>query len=300
MRIDKWLVGLLLVIFGPSQLAGQGTEPLTLEYMLYRDSPEARALRPADMPFPAHKIVGNIYFVGESRHASFLITTPEGHILINSNYERNVPWIRESVEQLGFRFSDIKIVLGSHAHSDHMEGDARVKELTGAEVMALDLDLPGLEQIRPGGKPHPIDRVLHEFDRVTLGGTTLVARLTPGHTRGCTSWTTAAVEGGISYNVVIMGCIGANGRIVLVDNEDYPEIADDFKRTYALLRSLDADVFMGSHNDHYNMVEKHAAIGPGRNPFVDPEGYLHAIDNYEKLFNYKLEEQSKAGSASPR
>ena len=293
MRIDKWLVGLLLVIFGPSQLAGQGTEPLTLEYMLYRDSPEARALRPADMPFPAHKIVGNIYFVGESRHASFLITTPEGHILINSNYERNVPWIRESVEQLGFRFSDIKIVLGSHAHTDHMEGDARVKELTGAQVMALDLDVPALERIRPGGKPHPIDRV-------TLGDTTLVARLTPGHTRGCTSWTTQTMEDGNTYDVVIMGCIGANGRIVLVNNEDYPEIADDFKRTYALLRSLDADVFMGSHNDHYNMVEKHAAIGRGPNPFVDPEGYRHAIDNYEKVFNFKLEEQSKAGSASPR
>ncbi len=238
--------------------------------------------------------------MGESRHASFLITTAEGHILINSNYERNVPWIRESVEQLGFRFSDIKIVLGSHAHTDHMEGDARVKELTGAQVMALDLDVPALERIRPGGKPHPIDRVLHEFDRVTLGDTTLVARLTPGHTRGCTSWTTQTMEDGNTYDVVIMGCIGANGRIVLVNKEDYPEIADDFKRTYALLRSLDADVFMGSHNDHYNMVEKHAAIGRGPNPFVDPEGYRHAIDNYEKVFNFKLEEQSKAGSASPR
>ncbi len=163
--------------------------------------------------------------------------------------------------------------------------------------MALDLDVPALQQIRPGGKPHPIDRVLHEFDRVTLGDTTLVARLTAGHTRGCTSWTTEAIEGGRTYDVVIMGCIGANGRIVLVDNEDYPEIADDFKRTYALLRSLDADVFMGSHNDHYNMIEKHAAIGRGPNPFIDPEGYLHAIDNYEKVFNYKLEEQSKTAGA---
>ena len=137
------------------------------------------------------------------------------------------------------------------------------------------------------------------MDSVTLGGTTLVAHLTAGHTRGCTSWTTETMEGGSSYKVVIMGCISANGRIVLVDNEDYPEIADDFKRTYALLRSLDADVFLGSHNDHYNMVEKHAAIGRGPNPFVDPEGYHHAIDNYEKLFNYKLEEQSKAAVRAP-
>ena len=299
MRIDTWVIGLLLVMCGPSPLVAQGTEPLTLEFLLYRDSPEARALRPADMPFPAHKIVGNIYFVGESRHASFLVTTPEGHILINSNYERNLPLVRESIEDLGFRFDDIKIVLGSHAHADHMEGDARIKELTGAQVMALDLDVPGLEQLRPGGKPHPIDRVLHEFDRVTLGDTTLVARLTPGHTRGCTTWTTETMESGRSYDVVIMGCIGANGRIVLVDNADYPDIADDFKRTYALLRSLEADVFLGSHNDHYNMVEKHAAIGRGPNPFVDPEGHHHAIDNYEKLFNYKLEEQSKAAVPAP-
>ena len=299
MRIDKWVMGLLLVMVGPVHSGAQGTEPLTIEFLLYRDSPEARVLRAPDMPFPAHKIVGNIYFVGESRHASFLITTPEGHILINSNYERNLPWIRESIAELGFEFDDIKIVLGSHAHADHMEGDALVKELTGAQVMALDLDVPGLRQIRPGGKPHPIDRVLHEMDSVTLGGTRLVAHLTAGHTRGCTSWTTETMEGGRSYNVVIMGCIGANGRIVLVDNEDYPEIADDFKRTYALLRSLDADVFLGSHNDHYNMVEKHAAIGRGPNPFVDPEGYHHAIDNYEKLFNYKLEEQSKAAVRAP-
>ena len=98
MRIDTWVIGLLLVMCGPSPLVAQGTEPLTLEFLLYRDSPEARALRPADMPFPAHKIVGNIYFVGESRHASFLVTTPEGHILINSNYERNLPWVRESID----------------------------------------------------------------------------------------------------------------------------------------------------------------------------------------------------------
>ena len=158
----------------------------------------------------------------------------------------------------------------------------------------MDRDTPALERLRPGGKPHPIDRVLHDLDQVTLGDTTLEARLTPGHTPGCTSWTMETMEGGRSYDVVIMGCIGANRRIVLVDNEAYPQIADDFKRTYALLRSLDADVFLGSHGEHYNMVEKYAAIGQGPNPFVDPEGYLHAIDNYEQLFNYKLEEQTRA------
>ena len=143
-RLKMWMTCALLAVLCPAPAGAQGTEPLTLEYMLDRDSPEARALRPPDAPFPAHKIVGNIYFVGESRHASFLITTPEGHILINTNYERNIPWIRESVEQLGFRFDDIKIVLGSHAHADHMEGDALVQELTGAQVMAMGLDVPRL------------------------------------------------------------------------------------------------------------------------------------------------------------
>jgi len=294
MRTGTLILLFLLAAAGTSQLLGQGMKPLSLEFMLARDSPEGRAQRTEEKQFPAHKVIGNIYSVGEDTHASFLITTPQGHILINSNYERNVPWIRESVEKLGFKFSDIKILLGSHAHADHMEGDALVKQLTGAQVMALDLDVPALEKMRPGGKPHPIDRVLHDKDQVTLGGTTLTARLTPGHTEGCTSWTTKAPEGGRTYDVVIMGCIGANGRIVLVNNAAYPKIAEDFQLTYDLLRTLPADVFMGSHADHYNMVEKYNALGKGPNPYIDPEGYKNSINNYEQVFKFKLEQQRKA------
>jgi metallo-beta-lactamase class B len=268
-------------------------KPLTLEYMLERDSPEGRAQRVAEMPFPAYKVIGNIYYVGEDTHASLLITTPQGHILINSNYEKNVPWIRESVEKLGFKFNDIKILLGSHAHADHMEGDALVKQLTGAQVMAMDRDIPALQKMMPGGKPHPIDRVLHDGDTVVLGDTTLKAVLTPGHTEGCTTWVTKTPEGGKTYDVVFMGCIGANGRVTLVDNKAYPKIADDFKLTFKTLRGIHADVFMGSHTEHYNMKEKYAALGKGSNPFVDPGGYFNAIDNYEKMFNYKLEQQTK-------
>jgi metallo-beta-lactamase class B len=285
--------GLAILLLSTWSLHAQGMKPLTLEYMLQRDSPEGRAQRVAEMPFPAHKVIGNIYYVGEDTHASFLITTPQGNILINSNYERNVPWIRESVEKLGFKFSDIKILLGSHAHADHMEGDALVKQLTGAQVMAMDRDIPALQKMQPGGKPHPIDRVLHNGEKVTLGSTTLTAVLTPGHTEGCTSWITKTAEGGKTYDVVIMGCIGANGRITLVDNKAYPQIADDFKETYRVLRTLHADVFMGSHTEHYNMKEKYAALGKGTNPFIDAEGYLNAIDNYERVFNYKLQQQTK-------
>src|SRR5271168_5571404 len=144
--------------------------------------------------FPPHKVIGNIYYVGSESLASFLVVTPQGNILLNSCFEATVPVIRTSVEQLGFKFTDIKILLGSHAHADHMEGDALVKELTGATVMAMEQDVPALQKIMPGNKPHPIDRVLHDGDEVTLGGTTLVAHLTPGHTRGCTTWTMRVKE----------------------------------------------------------------------------------------------------------
>jgi metallo-beta-lactamase class B len=294
MRGERLILWFLLATFGSSQFWAQGMKPLTLEHMLSRDNPEARAQRPPEKPFPPHRVIGNIYYVGEDTHASFLVTTPAGHILINSNYERNVGWIRQSVEKLGFRFSDIKILLSSHAHADHSEGDTLLKEMTGATVMAMDRDVPGLEKMRPGGKPHPIDRVLHDQDHVTLGGTTLVARLTPGHTEGCTTWTTKAQEAGRSYDVVIHCGIGAIGQIILVNNKDYPRIAEDFKSTYALLRSIHADVFMGSDAEHYNMAEKYAAIGKGPNPFIDPEGYLISINNYEQVFEYKLEQQKKA------
>ena len=155
--------------------------------------------------FPPHKIIGNLYYVGTRTLSSFLIVTPQGNILINSTYERNVQTIEKSVEQLGFKFSDIKILLGTHAHSDHQEGDALVKQLTGAQTMAMAEDVPALQAMKPGGKEHPIDKTLHDGETVTLGGTTLTAHLTAGHTRGCTTWTMKAQEGGKIYNVVI-GC----------------------------------------------------------------------------------------------
>jgi metallo-beta-lactamase class B len=139
--------------------------------------------------FPPHKIIGNVYYVGTKTLSSFLVVTPQGNILIDSTYERNVPTIRKSVEQLGFKFSDIKILLGNHAHGDHQEGDALVKQLSGAQVMAMAEDVPSLQAIKPGGKEHPIDKILHDGETVALGGTALVAHLTPGHTRGCITWT---------------------------------------------------------------------------------------------------------------
>ena len=249
-----------------------------------------------DKEFPAHKIIGNIYFVGTDTHSSFLITTPQGHILVNTMYERTVPWMQKSVESLGFRFQDIKIVLGSHAHVDHMEGDALVKEMTGAPVMVMDRDIPLLQNLRPGGKPHPVDRVLHDGDTVTLGGTTLTARLTPGHTPGCTTWTTTTPEAGRNHDVVIIGCIAPNDRTVLVNNKNYPQIVEDFNRSYKFLRSLRPDVYLGSHTVHYNMEEKYAKLGKGPNPFIDPKGYFASIDTYEKQFKDALEAQTRTAA----
>jgi metallo-beta-lactamase class B len=245
-------------------------------------------------PFPPHKIVGNLYYVGSSELASFLITTPEGDILINSDFERTVPVIRASVEKLGFKFSDVKILLGSHAHGDHMEGDALVKELTGARVMAMEQDVPALKKMTPGNKPHPIDRVLHDGDQVTLGGMTLVAHLTAGHTKGCTTWTMKAREGDKSYDVVIVGSVGVNPGYVLVGNKEYPQISDDYARSFQTLRGLHCDVFLGAHGSFYGLEAKYAKLAKGgTNPFVDPEGYKAYVDLQEKNFQAKLNEQKQ-------
>ena len=251
--------------------------------------------------FTPHKIIGNIYYVGTTSLSSFLVVTPQGHVLINSTYERNVPAIQKSVEQLGFKLSDVKILLGSHAHGDHQEGDALVKQLTGAQVMAIAEDVPALENMKPGGKPHPIDKVLHDGEGVALGGTTLVAHLTPGHTRGCTTWTMKVVDGGRTYDVVIIGSLGVNPGFKLVNNTDVPRIADEFAGAFKVSRALPCDVPLGSHPGMYNMAEKFARLGKGGpNPFIDPAGYKAELDLDEAMFRAVLAAQQKAASAANR
>ena len=202
-------------------------------------------------PFPAHHVIDNIYFVGTQQLGTFLITTPEGYILISSDFESTVPSIRQGVEALGFDFADIEIILGSHAHGDHIEADALVKELTGAEVIVMRQDVERLRALRPDGKPHPIDRILDDGDEVTLGSMTLVAHRTAGHTRGCTSWGLDVEENGETYLALIVCSFGVNPGYILVDNPDYPEIADDYPATFAKARLLPVDVFLGSHGFWY-------------------------------------------------
>jgi metallo-beta-lactamase class B len=280
-----------MIAAGAALLTAQAVKEWTLQELFQRNigSKEMQ-----DTAFEPHKIAGNLYYVGTQSLATFLITTPQGNILINSDYERTVPVIRSSVEKLGFKFSDIKIVLGSHAHGDHMEGDALVKELTGAQVMAMAEDVPALERMRPGGKPHPIDRVLHDGDEVKLGGMTLIARLTPGHTKGCTTWTFKVNEGGRDYDVVIIGSVGVNPGFQLVNNQQNPGIADEYQQAFKVLRSLKADIPLGSHPAMYRLAEKYPKIGQAPNPFIDPQGYTAELDIVQGVFERTLREQRAA------
>jgi metallo-beta-lactamase class B len=238
--------------------------------------------------FPPHKIAGNVYYVGTRTLSSFLITTPAGHILINSTYERNVRTIEKSVTQLGFKFSDIKILLGTHAHGDHQEGDALVKELTGAQVMAMREDLPALEAIKPGGKTHPINRMLRDGEEVTLGSTRLVAHLTAGHTRGCTTWTMKAQEGGKDLNVVFACSYRSPASVT-------PDIENEFNRTFKIIRSLPCDVPLGDHPAQYNMMAKYSRVKPGApNPFIDPANCWLEAEIQEAMLRAQLKMQQEA------
>ena len=290
----------LLLLSGPAFVYAQDAAADTQTSILERQ--EAMFRRNVGTPeqqraqFPPHKIVGNLYYVGSESLASFLVATPEGHILINTNWEDGVPNLRKSVEDLGFDFEDIEIILGSHAHADHMQGDALVKQLTGGRVMAMAQDVPLLERMRPGDKPHPIDRVLQDGDEVSLGGSTLVARLTPGHTPGCTTWTLTVEEDGETYDVVIIGSMGSNPGFQFVNNPTNPTIADQYRQGFAVLRSLSPDIPLASHPAMYDMVAKHARLGETPNPFIDPAGYTAELDAVEGLFLDVLAEQERAAA----
>jgi metallo-beta-lactamase class B len=235
--------------------------------------------------FPPFRIMDNLYYVGTKELASFLFVTPQGNILMNSDYESSVPVIQASVEKLGFKFSDIKILIAGHAHPDHVGGDNLVKELTGAQVVVGRLDADKTREFHPPGKEHPIDRLVDEGDTVSLGGTTLTAHLMPGHTRGCLAWSTTLKENGKSYYTFIECSL--NGQFLQV-LDNYPRMIDDFRATFKKARTFPVEVFLSSHASFFNLAEKYEKLekrGPeDPNPFVDPEGYKAHVDQYEKSF----------------
>jgi metallo-beta-lactamase class B len=256
-------------------------------------------------PIAPFRIAGNLYYVGGKDLASYLIVTPQGDILINSSLEASVPLIRSSVEQLGFKFNDIKVLLISHAHFDHEAGSAELIRQTGAQYMVMDDDVPVVES---GGAtdfayakdtypPAKVNRVLHDGDEVKLGGTVLVAHKTAGHTRGCTTWTMQVKEAGRPLNVVIVGSWNVNPGWRLVDHPgrpaSYPGIAADYRRTFATLKVLQCDVFLGAHGGYFGMLSKLDRIRAGakENVWVDPEGYEAAVAEREEAFELELKHQ---------
>jgi len=257
-------------------------------------------------PFPPFRIADNLYYVGSKGLANYLVTTPQGNILINSDLEANVPLIQASIEKLGFKFKDTKILLISHAHWDHDAGSAMIKEITGAKYMVMDADIAVVES---GGKtdfeygnspttlyrPAKVDRVLHDGDEVKLGDAVLVAHLTPGHTKGCTTWTMQVTDRGKAYNVVVLGSPNVNPGYKLVDNKAYPEIAEDYERMWRVLKSLPCDIFVGAHGSYFGLEEKYALMKEGSpNPFVDPSGYKKCIAQKEQDFRTELARQKLA------
>ncbi len=266
-------------------------------------SPDLRAQANPDWhrPFPAFKIAGNLYYVGTADLAVYLIHTPQGNILINSDFKEDVPLVHKSIEQLGFKYADTKILLISHAHSDHDEGVGLIKQETGAKLMVMDADVPEEESTAPGRPGAHVDRVLHDGDRVELGGATLTAHLTPGHTRGCTTWTMQIPEGGRTLNAVIVGSPNVNAGYLLVGNKDYPQIAQDYVKTFQVLKSLPCDLFLGAHGGYFGLkakYEKMKAAGP--NALIDPDGYKAYVAEREATFEKEWKrQQQNPGSPAP-
>jgi len=250
---------------------------------------------------PAFKIAGNLYYVGTADLAVYLINTPQGNILINSDFPEDVPLIRKNIERLGFKYSDTKIILASHAHGDHDAAVGIIKKDTGARLMIMDADVAETESTRPGRPGAKVDRVLHDGDTVELGGSKLTAHLTPGHTKGCTTWTMQVDEGGKKLNAVIIGSPNVNAGTILVGNKNYPQIADDYVKTFKVLKSLPVDLFLGAHGAYFGMlakVEKMKAGGP--NPFIDPAGYKAYVSEREATFLKEWERQKQnPGTPAP-
>jgi metallo-beta-lactamase class B len=270
----------------------------------------ARAATDYTVPYPAHHVAGNVYFVGGKNQAAFLITTPQGNILINSGVKESPVQIKASIEKLGFKYADTKYLLISHAHFDHDAGSAQIVKETGATYAVMDSDVGVVES---GGRTdfaygdskdqefarYPavkVGKVLHDGDTISLGGTVLTAHKTAGHTKGCTTWTFKTMEGGKSLNVVVVGSPNVNAGYVLTGNAKYPNIVQDYEKTFQVLKALPVDVFLGAHGDYYGMEAKLAGAKPGAaNVFIDPAGYKTYIADREAAYRRELGKQKASG-----
>ena len=259
-------------------------------------------------PIKPFRIADGLYYVGSQDLASYLITTPQGNILINSGTESSVPLIKSAIEQLSIKYADTKVLLISHAHRDHAAGSAQIIKDTGARYMVMDDDVSvvesgGRSDFAYGDTQYPaatVDRVLHDGDSVRLGSTILIAHKTPGHSRGCTTWTMKILEGSRLLNVVIVGGWHVNPGFRLVRTnakaDSYPGIAKDYEHTFEVLKSLRCDIFLGAHGIYFGMLGKLEQLksAPTSNVWVDPQGYQAAVADWERQFRDELKKQRGA------
>jgi len=265
-------------------------------------------------PVEPLRIVGPVHFVGTNELAAFLVTTPEGYVLIDGGLPDSAPLIEQSIRKLGFDPRRIRVLLTTQAHFDHVGSLAHFKRTSGARVEVMDGDVSLVES---GGRtdylfgdaagradasfrfePVAVDRTLHDRDTVSLGGATLTARKTPGHTPGSTTWLTTVEDGGHRYNVVFAASTGINPGTRFVDRASYPGIAADYAHAFEVLESLQPDVFLGGHTGFFDLEAKRARLGRGGplNPFVDPEGFRAHVASRRRAFEEQLaRERAAAG-----
>ena len=259
-------------------------------------------------PLPPFRIAGNLYYVGAIEITSYLITTQQGHFLLDGGFVETAPQIERSIVQLGFKLSDVKYLLNSHAHYDHAGGLAELKKLTGAKFVASEGDA-GL--LRKGGHgdfrfgdtllfpPIEPDKIILDGESLRLGGQVMTAHLTPGHTRGTTTWTTKIRDTARTYDVVFVGS-QSSLDYKFIGQESYPGIAADFVKSFAALKNLPCDIFLASHGSFFHIVDKHERFMRGdTNAFVDPDGYTRYLSESEKDFRQKLDQQRPQAAASP-
>jgi metallo-beta-lactamase class B len=259
-------------------------------------------LRDWTLPFEPRKIIGNVYYVGSNLISSFLIVTPAGNILLDTGPAEMLPQVTANIEKLGFKPEDVKILVNSHAHFDHCGGFAEFKRRTGAEVVASKLDGELMER---GGKrdffwgddlayePVKPDRIVGDGDQVELGGVSLTAHLTPGHTKGCTSWSMRTNDGGKDYDVLFV-CGLTTSLYKLTNNSEYPDIVQDERATLQKLRGMHADVMLASHAFYFDLAGKAARQKRGApNPFVDPGELARHVSEMEKDFEQALQAQER-------
>lgn len=290
MTRNKLLCGVLMLgsVFGA--LGAQTQQP----------AQEKSLVESWNQPFKPFRIIGNIYYVGTNNLACYLITTPGGHILLDTGLEESAPIVRANIAALGYKLNYIRVLLSSHAHYDHVAGHAEMKKATGARVYATAADATILESGGAKGfhpltayKPVKVDRIIKDGETFQFGNVALTAHLTPGHTEGNTTWTTTVAEKGQKYHVVFVGSMSINPGVRLVNNTAWPTVADAYARSFQKLKALRCDVFLGPHAPFFEMEAKVQRLhaNPATNPFIDAEGYRNYIASFEKLYHEQLQRE---------